>query len=204
MMGVMVAWSLITAAIGVWWLMLFNRAAVKTLFLGAEGTTTRGETWPIPIRILIVAWMMVASTLRCTRVLFAMSPMPPAFSSASRFTAGWRGSFSSRSSPCSSSPASDSCAGARRARAGDRCLCLRVINSAAIALRPGGFRRVMETYQSAAAEQFLPPQFFDSMASFAMVAGLASSRADRAADQRARRLPQSLYGAQPARLIPDP
>lgn len=48
-----------------------------------------------------------------------------------------------------------------------------MINAAAIALRPGGFRGVMETYRGAASPQLLPPQFFDSMASFAMIVGLA-------------------------------
>jgi len=172
MMGGMVVYAVVLVAIGIWWLVLFNRAAVKTLFLGTFARTS--DATPIPVRVLIVAWMMVASILALPILLFAMSPMPPAFLFGVEMH-GWLarlvlvtqfGLFI--------------VAGIGLLRRHSSALALAIgvyvfglINSAAIAVRPGGFRQAMETYRGTGGEQILPPQFFDSMASLTMVAGLA-------------------------------
>jgi len=171
-MGGMVACSIILVAIGVWWLVMFNRAAVKTLFPGA-GDVER-ETTPIPIRVLVVAWMMVATVLSLPILLFGMSPMPPAFLFGVEIH-GWLARVVLLAQFGLFIVAG---IGLLRRRYGALALAIGVyvfglINAAAIALRPGGFRGVMETYRGAASPQLLPPQFFDSMASFAMIVGLA-------------------------------
>jgi hypothetical protein len=175
-MGGMVVYSVILVAIGVWWLMMFNRAAVKTLFLGttAEASDARRDATPIPIRVLVVAWMMVATILALPILLFAMSPMLPAFLFGFEIH-GWLARVVLLAQFGLLIVAG---IGLLRRRFGALALAIGVyvfglINSAAIALRPGGFRHVMESYQGAASPQVLPPQFFDSIASFAMIAGLA-------------------------------
>ena len=77
MMGGMALASAVAAGLGIWWLVLFNRAAVKGYFAGLA--TSIPDAPPIPRRVLIVAWMMVASVVAVPFLLFGSSAMPAYF-----------------------------------------------------------------------------------------------------------------------------
>src|SRR5262245_13707496 len=50
MMGGMLVFTLVMVALGAWWLVMFNRAAVKTLFAGTNEVSR--DTVAIPMRVL--------------------------------------------------------------------------------------------------------------------------------------------------------
>jgi len=47
-------------AIGIWWLVLFNRAAIKAQF---HGGTVPVEPFPVPLSITVIAWLLLTSCI---------------------------------------------------------------------------------------------------------------------------------------------
>jgi len=56
--AIMAAWCLIQMAVGIWWLVLLNRKAVKEQFLGEGVTPPVGGR---PVSIAVIAWLMTIS-----------------------------------------------------------------------------------------------------------------------------------------------
>jgi hypothetical protein len=56
--AIMAAWCLIQMAVGIWWLVLLNRKAVKQQFLGEGVTQAVGGR---PVSITVIAWFMTVS-----------------------------------------------------------------------------------------------------------------------------------------------
>lgn len=60
--AIMAAWCLIQMAVGIWWLVLLNRKAVKEQFLGEGVTQAVGGR---PLSITVIAWLMTVSGVLC-------------------------------------------------------------------------------------------------------------------------------------------
>jgi hypothetical protein len=170
-MGVMVGISLAMAAIGVWWLIMFNRVAVKSAF-ATVGDVTR-ELARIPVRVAVVAWFLVGSIVLSAPVLLLTRPKIPAVMLGMAMH-GWP-AFLVLALQYSLTVI----AGVGLLRKWSQAHALTiglfvfgVINVGAMALRPGGLRGVLEMYQSNASPGRLPPEFFGSMTTVLMMSGV--------------------------------
>jgi hypothetical protein len=70
-MVVMAAFYGLLLAIGIWWLILFNRAAIKAQFYGG---TVPVEPFPIPLSITTIAWLLLTTCIFFPFLVFTEWP----------------------------------------------------------------------------------------------------------------------------------
>jgi hypothetical protein len=160
MMVVMGFVFLAVGALGVWWLILFNRADVKALFVG---TSAAPERPAIPLRVLVIAWLMVAPVLVIPFLLTTRIPMP-----AILFGLEIRGWLAPVVLVMQVGVAVAAGVGLLRRRVAAHTVAVvfyifGVINLAVLTVMPGAFRRAIELYQSASAAPPFAIELFDSM-----------------------------------------
>jgi len=171
--GAMMVVSLAIVAVGTWWLILFNRPSVTAQF------TSPGASQParqrLPIRIHVMAWMLLCSVVTIPLVLFSSAPLPV-------FLFGFEltGALAPAVLVVQSVVAVTAGIGLLRRYPRAHALAVGLLifglmNGFAIAAWPGGFRRVLASYRPASEPQVLPLEFFDSTMTFMMSVSLIVS-----------------------------
>jgi hypothetical protein len=160
-MGIMLMVSLAFVGIGVWWLILFNRKDVKAQFTGGiESAPLQGPA--IPMRILVIAWLMVAPVVGLPVFLAVRTPLP-----AFLFGVQLRGPLAVALLLIQFAVGVTAGVGLLRRRRGAHALAIgfyvySLLNFMAMTMRPGGLRRVLESYQPPSGQAFVA-QLLDSM-----------------------------------------
>ena len=192
--------SMAIIAVGTWWLILFTRASVKAQFIGPGAAVPARPR--LPIRIHVIAWMLVCAVATVPVVLFSDRALPV-------FLLGYEltGALASLVLVIQSGVAVTTGIGLLRRFQGAHALAVGfvvfgLINGFTIMVRPGGFGRILASYRPPSEQpQVLAPEFFDSMMTFMMsvsvlvtVGLLAMLVSARAAYLRACAAPAALPG----------
>ena len=166
--------SLATCGLGVWWLVFFNRAHVKAQFF--DGQAVLSEKVPIPMRVLLVAWLLVGAAFGLPLALASQRPLP-AFILGFELH-GWTARLVML---CQFGVVAVAGVGLLRRRFGAHALAIGVVlfsilNVVVLAAIPGRLTRLLAVYQSTSG-QGLPPQFMESMPSMIIALGLGANLA---------------------------
>ena len=166
--------SLAVCGLGAWWLIFFNRRNVKAQF--TDGQVAASERVPIPVRVLLVAWLLVGAALGGPLALASVPPLP-AFILGFELH-GWTARLVML---CQFGAAVVAGIGLLRRRFAAHALAIGVmlfsiLNFLLIVAIPGRLTRLLTIYQSTST-QALPTEFVESMRPLVIVMGLGANLA---------------------------